>query len=163
MNTFVMESSKIINARAEAAYAVLRDYRVGHPAILPKPYFQQLDVEQGGVGEGTVFRLIMQAFGQQYHYHMRVTEPEPGRVLQEQDVNTGLASRFIVEPVGQGDQARVTIQVEMAAPAGIAGKIQQFIQSRVSRGIFNTELNNLEAYLRDQAASTASQPHAARS
>lgn len=44
MTTFHVEESMLINARAKDLYAVVADYHTGHPAILPKPYFQELTV-----------------------------------------------------------------------------------------------------------------------
>ncbi len=42
------EYSEVIYARPEAIYAILSDYQQGHPAILPRQYFTELAVEQGG-------------------------------------------------------------------------------------------------------------------
>jgi hypothetical protein len=37
------EASMVIDARPEEIYAVVSDYRVGHPAILPRQYFTGVD------------------------------------------------------------------------------------------------------------------------
>src|SRR5688572_19050743 len=72
MSLIHVEASEIIDARAEDLYAIVRDYRVGHPAILPKPYFTELTVEKGGIGAGTVLRISMEIFGKQFSYHQLV-------------------------------------------------------------------------------------------
>jgi hypothetical protein len=57
MGLMRVQSSAVIPARPEAIYAVLADYREAHPAILPKPYFTELKVEEGGQGAGTVIHV----------------------------------------------------------------------------------------------------------
>jgi hypothetical protein len=49
-----------------------------HPAFLPKNYFRKMEVEGGGVGEGTVFHAEMEVFGSKFAFRMRVSEPQPG-------------------------------------------------------------------------------------
>ena len=51
--------SSLIQAPAQQAYAIIADYRNGHPRILPRPYFVSLTVEQGGVGAGTDFSCVV--------------------------------------------------------------------------------------------------------
>jgi hypothetical protein len=53
----------VINAPAKLAYAIIADYRDGHPHILPKPPFVSLEVERDGTGAGTVIRCQMRVFG----------------------------------------------------------------------------------------------------
>ncbi len=45
-------AERTIPAPAAAVYALLADYRDGHPRILP-PAFSDLTVLQGGIGAGT--------------------------------------------------------------------------------------------------------------
>src|SRR5437773_7574984 len=99
MNTTHVEATLNIDARPEQLYAIITDYRVGHPAILPKPYFTELTVEKGGQGAGTVLWVSLRAFGKDYRYHQLVTEPEPGRVIVETDIETGQYSTFTFEPL----------------------------------------------------------------
>ena len=110
MSTFQVEESLVIEARAEALYAVVADYRVGHPAILPRPFFQELTVEEGGVGAGTIVRGSVKVMGKLYPLHHRISEPEPGRILQESDLDKpGEFTRFIFQPLNGGTHTRVTI------------------------------------------------------
>ncbi len=63
MNQIHAEASAVIEARPEKVYAILSDYRVSHPAILPKQYFTEVAVEQGGQGAGTIVRAHMTGDG----------------------------------------------------------------------------------------------------
>jgi hypothetical protein len=77
------EAFAVIAARPEKVYAILADYRVSHPAILPKPYFTEIAVEQGGPGAGTIARARMKVMGMEIAYRLIVSEPQPGRLMQE--------------------------------------------------------------------------------
>jgi Polyketide cyclase / dehydrase and lipid transport len=105
------EQSLVIDARPEAVYAVVSDYRVGHPAILPRE-FAPLVVEQGGQGSGTIVRGSVTVWGRTAPFHQQVTEPEPGRVLVETDIDTGQYTTFTFEPLAGGRRTRVTIASE---------------------------------------------------
>ncbi len=70
--------SAIINATPSKVYVGLTDYRVGHPAILPKSFFKSLTVNEGGVGAGTVFTAEAEVMGSKSVVKMRVDEPQPG-------------------------------------------------------------------------------------
>lgn len=149
MSKIYASASAVINARPEAIYVVISDYRVGHPAILPKPYFTGLEVEKGGVGAGTLMKTRMNVFGREYVYHHLTSEPEPGRVLVETDINTGQFSRFTVDPISP-TQTRVTIEAETPASPGFAGFMEKLVQPIISRRIFKQELENLAAYVAKQ-------------
>lgn len=149
----VVDASDVIDARPEEIYAILSDYRVGHAAILPKPYFQEMIVEQGGQGAGTILRLRMKVFGQESSYHQIVTEPEPGRLLVETDMNTGQFSSFTLEPLNGGVQTRVTIHSEFPASRGIKGLMEKLMQPPITHYIFKKELRNLAEYVRSKASS----------
>ena len=92
MSNIHVSVSRVIDAPADVIYGILSDYRAGHPSILPKPYFKELVVEEGGVGEGTVARVGMEVMGSQQTLRLRVTEPEPGRVLREEDAAAGVVT-----------------------------------------------------------------------
>ncbi|NWF69467.1 MAG: SRPBCC family protein [Chloroflexi bacterium] len=146
MSIFVISVSQDMAGRAEQLYAILADYRVGHPAIVPKQYFRDLKIEDGGTGAGTVFRLELLVMGQTFKYHQRVSEPQPGRVLKETDIDTGLSTTFTVEPLGDGTQSRVTISTEFKGGDGIGGAIQKFLTRLLTTRMYNEELRNLAAY-----------------
>jgi hypothetical protein len=147
------ESARVIDARAEDIYAVMSDYQVGHPAILPRQYFTGLTVEQGGKGEGTLLRGSVKVAGTEYPFHLRVTEPEPGRVLAETDIDTGQVTKFIVEPLGGGEQTRVTIASDFPPSPGLMGLIERLTRPPVTRDIYQKELKQLADYVSSQGRS----------
>jgi hypothetical protein len=75
--------SGLVRAPAPVVYALLEDYRNGHPRILPARYFPKLEVERGGTGAGTIIRFQVRLFGATREIRSAITEPTPGQVLVE--------------------------------------------------------------------------------
>jgi hypothetical protein len=146
MNTIQVEAAKVINAPVEDIYAVIADYDGGHRAILPKPYFTDMIIEKGGHGAGTRLRVYMEIWGQRYTFHQEVTEPEPGRMLKETDIETGQYTTFTFEPLSD-TQTRVIIRSVFPAKGGFAGFMEKLMQPPITRSIYHKELNNLESFL----------------
>lgn len=158
MGAFSVEESAVIDAQSAAVYAVLADYRRHHPRILPPQYFTGLEVEQGGVGAGTVIRVGMRALGRAVAYRLTVSEPEPGRVLVEADPAAGVVTTFTVAPVDGGQRARVRIATEWAPKRGLLGLGERLLNPPIARRIYRQELRQLAAYLQrgpDQPAPAA--------
>ena len=130
-----VSASALIPAPPTKVYALIADYRNGHPRILPKPYFVTLRVEQGGIGAGTVITFQMKLIGRVQTFHAVIAEPEPGRILTETDTDTGAVTTFTVEPKTGGQQASVTITTDTQVPGGLAGLIQGWLTSRLLRPI----------------------------
>lgn len=147
MSNIYVEASKVIPARAADIYAVIADYQVGHQAILPRPYFVSMEVKSGGYGAGTTTHIQMKVMGQEFHYDQIVTEPEPGRVIKETDINTGQWSAFTLDPVEGGSATRVTISSEFPASSGLSGMMERLFQPMIVRKIYHIELDNLAAYM----------------
>lgn len=166
MGAFSVEESAVIDAQPAAVYAVLADYRRHHPRILPPQYFTGLEVEQGGIGAGTVIRVGMRALGRAVAYRLTVSEPEPGRVLVEADRAAGVVTTFTVEPVDGGQRARVRIATAWAPKRGLRGLGERLLNPPVARRIYRQELRQLAAYLQrgpvEAAAGPAQPPPAAR-
>jgi hypothetical protein len=150
MNTIHAEVSDVIDARPEQVYAVLADYGGAHKAILPQPYFTDLTIEEGGHGAGTVYRLRVNVWGREFKYHHQVSEPEPGRVLVEADMDTTQYSSFTLDPVNGGSQTRVTISAHMPSSAGLLGVMERLFTPSMQRKMFRQELRNLADYLRSK-------------
>ena len=148
MNQIHAESPAVIEARPEKVYAILADYRVSHPAILPKPYFTDLTVEQGGQGAGTVARAQMKVMGTKMTYHLIVSEPQPGRVLMEVDAAAGVTTTFTVDPFNGGQHSRVTIATDAATGPGLMGWLERLFNPLVMRRIYQKELKQLADYVR---------------
>ena len=149
-NTLHAEASAQVTASAAAAYRMIADYRVGHARIVPPRYFRELRVEEGGYGAGTVIRYDLIAFGKTSHARARVTEPEPGRVLVETDLDNGAVTSFIVDPIGAA-KSRVTIRTDMRTRSGLLGLIQRAVIRRFLKRVYAAELALLDAELRIDA------------
>src|SRR6266536_3528773 len=107
-----------ISAPAGQVYSYLADYREHHPRLLP-PAFSEFEVEQGGQGAGTLIRFRITAGGRSRRYHMAVSEPGPGQVLRETDLDSTLVTTFTVTPEGSG--TRVRIETSWQGARGIRG------------------------------------------
>lgn len=147
MKSIHVETSAVIAARPSQVYAILSDYEVGHPAILPKPFFQELVVEKGGKGAGTVVRVRVKVGGVKQTSRMLVSEPEPGRVLAEVDLDTGTFTTFTLEPLEDGNQVRVIIATDFARSPGFKGFMEKLLTPVMTRPIYKKELGQLAEYV----------------
>ena len=102
MGLIRLQASAVMHAPAATVYEVLSDYQQGHPAILPRKYFIDLTVAEGGRGAGTVFLVKTKVMGQERTSRMTVAEPDPGRVLLETDPEAGVTTTFTVDPLEGG-------------------------------------------------------------
>lgn len=132
--------SRRISAPAEAVYALIADYHNGHPRIVPPNYFRNLEVEQGGYGEGTVIRYEMKVFGSWRTYRAHITEPVPGTSLVETDLATGAVTTFTIVPVENGVETHVAITTEVMTQEGLAGVIERAATTGFLRRVYAQEL-----------------------
>jgi hypothetical protein len=136
-------ASAVIPARRERVYSLIADYRDGHPRIVPKQ-LSGMVVEQGGIGAGTVIHFQMSFFGRKQTFRAAVTEPEPGRVLVETDLDTnGAVTTFIVDPGAAPADCRVTISTELRVRSGFLGFIERTLSTWLLRPLYAQELANL--------------------
>lgn len=147
MSAYRVSVSQIIDAPAETIYAILSDYHTGHPSILPRQYFEGLTVEKGGVGAGTVVRADMNVMGNRQRFRLVVSEPEPGRVLAEEDTAAGALTHFILEPQSDG-QTRVTIRSDFRSAGGLRGFVERLVNPSITRRIYGEELRLLNEVAR---------------
>jgi hypothetical protein len=143
MAQHTISASALIPAPAHQVYAIIADYHDGHPHILPKPYFVSLVVEQGGVGAGTVIRFQMRLLGQIRTFCAAITEPEPGQMLVETDVQTGAITSFAVEPRDDAQHTAVTITTTTTVREGLLGRLEAWLATRLLRPIYVQELAQL--------------------
>ena len=135
-------SSAVVAAPPPIVYGLIADYRQGHPSILPPRYFQNLQVDEGGVGAGTRISFQMRSFGSVRHFHAQVSEPEPGRQLRETYSDMGMATTFTVDAEDAGQSSRVTIATRYTK-AGLAGWLERWLAPRFLRAVFGAELREL--------------------
>jgi hypothetical protein len=133
-------ASAVIAAPADRLYQILADYHQAHPAILPRPPFGELVVERGGQGAGTIIRYTMTLGGRTRTARAEVTEPVPGRVLAERDLERGIVTTFSLEEVSGG--TRVTIATEWTTH-GIKGIIERLAAPAMLRKVYRAELANI--------------------
>ena len=142
-SSYRFSESAVIRAPAERIFAILADYREGHPSILPRPPFESLEVEQGGVGAGTVVRCRIRLLGATREFRAAITEPEPGRVLAETDLATGAVTTFTVVPTDGGNHSEVTIGTELPLRKGLAGIVERLLVPRQLRPVYLRQLRLL--------------------
>jgi hypothetical protein len=121
MARIYVEERRTVNAAAQAIYAVLTDYRTGHPTILPPEHFLDYGVEKGGQGAGTIIHFRLRAAGRERPYTVEIAEPDPGHVLSERDVYSSLVTTWTLTPVGDGQRTNVQIATEWEGGHGIGG------------------------------------------
>jgi len=136
-----VQAASIINAPQSTLYAILADYRNCHPRILPRKYFSDLVVEQGGMGEGTIIAFMMTLGGKARRARMTVSEPTPGSVLQERDPASDTTTTFTVEAMDH-DTSRVTIHTTWTR-RGLRGLIERMVAPAMLRKVYVEELENL--------------------
>jgi hypothetical protein len=156
MTEILVSAQQLIRAPAEQVYGYLADYRQHHPKILP-PAFSGFQIDEGGVGAGTVFRISVTAAGRTRSYHMRVSEPEPGRTLVETDQDSSLVTTFTVIPDAQGALTR--IETRWQGASGIGGFFERLFAPRAAGRMYADELRRLDEYARakNQASGVTSQ------
>lgn len=149
--TYTVSATAHIDATPQRVYDIIANYRDGHPSILPGQ-FRNFTVEQGGIGDGTVIRFDVRAFGRTQHFRGIVTEPQPGRVLVERYAEPAPSTTtFTVVPDGTFGKTRVTITTELSTQhAGILGAIERFLAARLMRQMYAEELARLAAKGRER-------------
>jgi len=145
MAEYTVTMSREIDAPAERVYGIVADYVNGHPRILPPKYFTGLQVEKGGVGEGTIIRFGMKVMGKEYFTRAAITEPEPGRVLVETDLEGLIVTTFTTDPLGAG-RSRMTFSTTGRTRArGLMGALEKWFTLRFLPRVYTDELALLAA------------------
>jgi hypothetical protein len=148
------EASAVIDARPEEVYAVIADYREGHPHIVPQEFMRGMEVESGGYGAGTVIRFRTRAFGVERPGGAVVSEPEPGRVLVETNTPSTIVTTFTVTLFDGGQRSHVTIASDWQPVSTIAGKLEQAMYPFIMRRWYPKELKLLAAFVKDKQPSS---------
>src|SRR5205085_3711571 len=154
MGQIKAKSAAILNAHPEDIYATIADYRHSHPDILPKESLYDLQVEQGGYGAGTIISFKMKALGTIQSFHQRISEPEPGRVLVEQDIDSprNVTTTFTVTPVENGQKSHVEIATTMNTSPGFMGFMERIIVPLYNPRVYRKELKLLEEVAQKRSA-----------
>ncbi|MCP3440697.1 SRPBCC family protein [Bradyrhizobium sp. CCGUVB14] len=111
--------------------------------------FYDFQVEEGGVGAGSVVSFKIKSAGGVRNLRMEITEPERGRILVQADTgSSGLVRTFTVTP--HGEQALVNITSRFDGETGIAGFVEGLVAPRRLHRVYVEELTRLNAYAREQ-------------
>ena len=89
----------------------------------------------------------MNLLGTKSTFSATVSEPEPGRMITEQDDEERLKTYFIMDPLESGRKTRVTLRTDIRSSTGLQGVIERLVMPRTLRKIYKLELANVEAYL----------------
>jgi ribosome-associated toxin RatA of RatAB toxin-antitoxin module len=143
--TYEVKVEQMIHASHQQVYNIIIDMEE-HRRILPKP-FESLDVLQGGNGAGTVFRLKMNVMGNRSSLEMTITEPEPGRIVQERDETAGVTTTWKLTPIEGEDRCLLQLTSEFRRKPGIAGMLERILVPPMIRSIYRQELHNINEYL----------------
>jgi len=144
-----------VGGSATDVYSMIADYRAGHTRIVPPRYFSNLTVDEGGYGAGTMIRYDLRAFGSTHHARARVSEPEPGRVLVETDLDKGAVTTFTVDPLGSV-RSFVTIATDIPTRAGVLGVIERAMTRSFLKRVYAAELARLDEQVRGSSLASSS-------
>lgn len=140
MTPYRVSATAPINAPTEHVYAIIADYRDSHARIVPKPEFRELVVEQGGCGAGTIVRAKVTLFGISKTVRVAISEPEPGRVLAESNLDGSFVTTFTVDPSPDSKGSLVTMTSDLKSRWGF---LERFVMRRVLVSMLQRELKNL--------------------
>lgn len=139
-----MVTSREVAGSREAVFAVLADY-YRRPALLPTN-FTDYAVKRGGQGAGTLVRYRLHAGARVRDCHMEVTEPAPGRVLEERDTHSSLRTRWSVDHAGPG-HCRVHVETSWTGASGLTGIFERAVTPRGLTRIYNGVLDRLARHV----------------
>lgn len=145
MKTYDVKVKRMIDATHSQVYNIVIDMEE-HRRILPKQ-FESLDVLKGGKGAGTIFRLNMNVMGNRSSLEMTITEPEPGRIVQERDETADVTTTWMLTPVEGGNRCLIQLTSKFRSKPGFAGIVERLIIPPVIRSIYRRELDNINEYL----------------
>lgn len=145
MKTYKVTAERMIDAPHPQVYNVVIDMEE-HRHILPKQ-FESLDVLKGGKGAGTIFRLNMNVMGNRSSLELTIAEPEPQRIILEEDKAAGVSTTWKLTPVEGGKRCLIQLTSNFRSKPGFAGLMERVIVPPVIRSIYRQELDNINEYL----------------
>ena len=134
-----------VRGPATQVYRLIADFDRHHPRFLP-PALTGFRVEEAAWTRGTVHSFRMNAGGRGPRFHMRVEEPDPGRVLTESDQGPSMVTTWIVDPGGPG--CRVRGGDPLAGCEWVGELFERLFAPWVLRRLYADELERLDRYVR---------------
>ena len=160
MSRVYARSEKVVNASPDSIYEVLSDYKGKHRQILP-PNFQEYSVEKGGKGSGTIVNYRLHAARRERPYRISIDEPVKGQVITERDTNSSLVTTWILAPINDGQQTRVSVATEWEGSKGFGGFFEKIFAPLGLRSIYKNMLSLLtEQVLKDGTITAESEDEA---
>jgi hypothetical protein len=104
----------------------------------------------GGYGAGTVYRVDVTFAGRTRELHMRVDEPESGRVSSESALHSPMVTTWTLSPEGAAG-CRVRLETTWPSTGGFQGLLERLFAPGVMRKTYLDELARLNRYAREQA------------
>jgi hypothetical protein len=151
MSHIHVQVEKVIPAPVEQVYNFLADYRDKHPQILTDNFIN-FKVVEGGYGAGTVLNYRFRAANREREYHMRISEPTPGRVLKESDTGSSLATTWTLSPA-PNNSTLAQITTDWEGGKGVGGFFEKTFAPMGLRRVYTEILDKLTALF--SGASTA--------
>jgi len=151
MSKIQVKNERVVNAKPEEVYDVIKDYKEKRPLFLT-PNFLDYQVEQGGKGDGTVVQYRLQAARRERPYRMRVNEPVRGQVIQERDANSSLVTTWMVSPLEGGQQSKVSIVTDWEGGQGVGGFFERTFAPLGLHRIYDRMLDQLTPLVGDESA-----------
>lgn len=143
MSEVTATQSGFVRVAADLVYDLIADYSEHHRHILP-PAFSNYRVQEGGRGAGTVVSVDVTLQGVTRTARLRISEPDPGHVLEEFDEASGARTRFLVETIGGG--CTVTIHTRFPRSGGVRGLAESILAAPMLRRLYRKELALLASY-----------------
>jgi hypothetical protein len=98
--------------------------------------------------------------GRRQRLHMRVAEPEPGHVLTETNLDTGVVTEFTVAPRDGGSRTLARMSSKWESQGGVRGLVDRLVTPRLMGRMFAKQLHQLDQYMRAANDRLASDPGA---
>lgn len=154
MVRYVVEASKVIDGPADFVYNIIKDYHDGHPHMMPPDFFESMKVLRGtGVGEGTRIEANFKFYGQRSTLILDVSEPKPGRILQEIDTNAKNITHFIVDKLDDDDDdetCRVTFRTAVLKSLGVFAALDMWVTRKAMNIMYEAELKQLNKLVQER-------------
>jgi Polyketide cyclase / dehydrase and lipid transport len=143
MSHIHVQAEKVIPAPVEQVYNFLADYRDKHTQILTDN-FLNYRVDEGGYGSGTVISYRFRAANREREYHMRISEPTPGRALKESDTGSSLTSTWTLSPA-PNNSTLAQITTDWEGGKGVGGFFERTFAPMGLRRVYTEMLDKLAA------------------
>jgi uncharacterized protein YndB with AHSA1/START domain len=142
MSHIHVKVERIVDAKPEAVYEMLTDYRWKRPQILTAN-FLDYTVGKGGTGAGTEIHYRLHAARRERPYTMLIEEPIKGLAITERDLNSSLLTTWTLTPVGNGERTKVHLDSEWEGGTGVGGFFERTFAPMGLSSIYGEMLSNL--------------------